>query len=291
VTGTALRESSSADEILALADRIAAETGLVPVIAVSRDRELRRRIETLPTGRDWRIVPADVHYPAIAHVLAQCEFLLGGRYHMAIMAATVGTPAILLPANTFKNEGLAAMLRSPRPVRYLEDAEAILDDVRALTADPAGERSRLTESVGSLLGAIEAAQDWLARIVRGEAVEPPPALARPPGAAVASAERRSYYCDVAARTAAERRFPKTRSAAARFGARPDAADLVEALLGGIEGDPQRTRAALTQIVASFPTLGVHAGRDLRERLSALTGIDPEPSLFARLRAKLLGARG
>jgi len=84
---------------------------------------------TLPNGRRIVAAPLDLTYQQVAAVLRDARLLVSGRFHMAVLAATVATPLVLLPTNTFKNDGLLAMLKYPLPVRRFSDVEQIERDI------------------------------------------------------------------------------------------------------------------------------------------------------------------
>jgi polysaccharide pyruvyl transferase WcaK-like protein len=242
VTGTALRQENSEKLLWEAVERIIDDIGLTPIIAVSKDKRLEKIAARLAPNQ-YELVPRSVYYPAVAHVLQQCKFLIGGRYHMAIMAAAVGTPAILLRGNTFKNEGLAAMLRSPYPVRAADDTMGILADVRDLMANLPRERRRLSEAVREVAAALDAAQRWFTAALRGENpdrsgfVTPPKATVPPDSFAC--------YSAVGTRVPNLSKFDRW-SPAQRFGERASLEETLELLLAGEEGDPIATRAMLRQ---------------------------------------------
>jgi hypothetical protein len=49
----------------------------------------------------------DVDLETMDNLLMKCRLHIGGRYHMAILAATKGVPSVLIRTNTHKNEWLA----------------------------------------------------------------------------------------------------------------------------------------------------------------------------------------
>src|SRR5690606_17428412 len=119
VTGTGWAGDETYQDIFMAADLLKRETGLVPMVMISTaaDRKLLE-LGRKHWGEDgFATIPPGVSYMVAAHALQRCRFLLGGRYHMAIMAVAAGTPVIQLPGNSYKNEGLSAMLGGLSPVR------------------------------------------------------------------------------------------------------------------------------------------------------------------------------
>lgn len=170
VSGSALKDPERYDLILAQSERIAAQTGLEPILAVSRD--LRLTLKTLPFFSKHRYahVPRDATYCEVAALLGRCEFLLGGRYHMSIIAAAVSTPSIFLPGNSFKNDGLVSLIDSRRPVRQFADSDGILHDAQAILGQREAERAALAAQVGRIRAVIAKAQGLIAGLIRGEPV-------------------------------------------------------------------------------------------------------------------------
>jgi hypothetical protein len=83
--------------------------------------------------------------------------VLGGPYHTAIRALAEGTPVIVLPGNTFKNEGLGTMLGFDILFNSGDDFAGIMAEADRLVHG--GEPLR-----GQIRGAVEHARD--ARPVR-----------------------------------------------------------------------------------------------------------------------------
>jgi polysaccharide pyruvyl transferase WcaK-like protein len=248
LTGSALRDDNHHEKVLQIADRIRRETRLVPVLAAAKDTALVERAREVWSHGEYEVVSSQTHYPAIAHLLKSCKFLLGGRYHMAIMAAAIGTPSILLRGNTFKNEGLASMLRSPFPVRSVDNHEAIFSDALTLLSRLPDVRAQLREAVSDINDAFEPARTWLNAFFKGVVrdfsafVEPPPTRL--------SQELIDVYCTHAEKGVDAKKFRKRGGA---FGQRVPVEDLLEPLLAASQGDPLRTRTAVAQLLARKPT--------------------------------------
>jgi hypothetical protein len=172
VSGSALKDPDRYDLILDQSRRIAEETGLEPVLAVSRDVLLT--LKTLPFLSKQRFlhVPRAATYCEVAAILNQCEFLLGGRYHMSIIAAAVSTTSIFLPGNSFKNDGLVSLIDGKRPVRQFADTDGILLDARSILANRETERHDLGQQVGRIRAVIAKAQGMISGLVRGEPIGP-----------------------------------------------------------------------------------------------------------------------
>jgi polysaccharide pyruvyl transferase WcaK-like protein len=258
VTGSASAESEARDIIFGLADRVRVETGLTPIVAISKDTRIRELARSHWPSGTYEVVDQAVHYPAVAHVLQHCEFVLGGRYHMAIMAAAVGTPSILLRGNTFKNEGLAAMIRAPFPVRTFHQSTEIMADVHALLSDLKSARRQLNDAAALIHTCLREAQSLLVDVMSGR-TSGRNISTRPPTIKV-SDDSTDYYVDVALRgiDKIEKKGVTKSALKKRLGSRRSLRELLVPLLSGLQGDPIATRLALNQILDSHPTLRARA---------------------------------
>jgi hypothetical protein len=237
VTGSALKEVQGSLHIFELADRIRSATGSTPVLAAASDRILIGLAAERWTAGSYKVVPKDVHYPAVASILERCDFLLGGRYHMAIMAAAVGTPTLILRGNTPKNEGLAAMIRSPFPVRRADDTDGVLADALRLLAGLPAQEAKLQEAVAEIVATLGRAQAHISNALRtGDWATFDTAAPKIP------ADISPEYAELAARKEPLRSWPPK-----------DAPVAIEQVLGpllaGLAGDPQRTCRVVTRLMA------------------------------------------
>lgn len=247
VSGSALKDPDRYDLILEQTRRIAEETGLKPVLAVSRDVLLT--LKTLPLLQKQRFlhVPRAATYCEVAAVLQRCEFLLGGRYHMSIIAAAVSTTSIFLPGNSFKNDGLVSLIAGKRPVRQFADTDAILQDAKAILANSAAERQELAAQVGRIRAVIGKAQGMIAGLVRGEGIgqlqDDLPAYDLP-------ADLLQRYRKFGHGKSGSRRFLLP---GARLGSRKTGMDLLPPLLRGAP-QSEATRETLRRIALADPTV-------------------------------------
>jgi hypothetical protein len=247
ITGSALKDPDRYRRILAQARTISAATGLRPLIAVSRDLPLRLRAVLTMRPGSYAIVPRDITYSRVASFLQHCEFLLGGRYHMSIVAAAAGTPSIMLRGNSIKNEGLAALLGSARPVRDFADEAGIVADAIAITGNRAAERATLQSRLALIRGRILAAQQHVAQIVAGE--KPPQFLDGELSEVPFDPTLLEQY----------RRFGSGKRAkglpplpGARLGGPPTPEQVALPLLEGLSNDKARTLATLSPLIKSEP---------------------------------------
>ena len=248
LTGSALSKSGVDKFIFECADCLRSQTGLTPILVAAKDKKLRTLASNhWPSGAYERVDP-DVCYPAVAHVLKHSEFMIGGRYHMAIMAAAVGTPTILLRGNTFKNEGLAAAIRAQLPLRDIGNAEDVLSDAHDLIANIGRVRSELHAAVASIHNELSVGQavlsDHFAGGYRGAPLRAPhvdvtPALV-------------DYYADAAltkedlVRNKARKRSRMT--AEEQLGRRPTWQEIQGFLLAAHAGDVISTQTISRNIV-------------------------------------------
>lgn len=248
VSGSALKDPDRFRLILDQADAIREATGLRPLIALSRDN----RMKLMARWRWWRsgyaAIPDRATYTNVTKMLSQCAFLIGGRYHMAIMAAAAGTPNIFLTGNSFKNDGLAALLGGSRSVRDFGDTRAILADARAIVAGGAGERAQVVARTDEIRAVIARAGDHLRDLLYGGA----------PGRFEDGLEPFQYSQALLDRY---RRFggAKTkRKLTARLrtgmGGRERISELVEPIREGLQGDREATSATLRRLALGDPAI-------------------------------------
>lgn len=156
VTGSAALDFFSVESMFLVIEQIRDRFGLSAVFICSAASDLKLiKMARERWGPDVLYVQASANYRAVADVIRQCEFLFGGRYHMAILAATVYTPMVLLPSNTPKNEGLLALLDYPLDVRRIEDKATILDDVQRIIESPVDFKSVLKRGMTRILSLID----------------------------------------------------------------------------------------------------------------------------------------
>ena len=197
VTGSALKEPDKAEQTIDLADRIRSMTGRLPVLVASSDKSVINLAEKRWKRGEYIFVPADTSYPGVARALQHCDFLIGGRYHMAILAAAAGTPTLLTRGNSPKNEGLAAMLQSRFPVRALTESDDILADAKALCEDLPAIKAELAAAIEKIAQEIRRAEGKIGAALLSESVQPLFLSALP---TMASANN-AYYATVADRKA------------------------------------------------------------------------------------------
>lgn len=92
------------------------------------------------------ILPNDTSLNDVVGILNNSTFLVGGRYHMALLAFNVGTPFILFPSRTHKSEGLLTTLDYPIPLCNPEDVSEIKQYVDLILSDPIEMESRIKKS-------------------------------------------------------------------------------------------------------------------------------------------------
>ncbi|QNM83815.1 polysaccharide pyruvyl transferase family protein [Sphingomonas sabuli] len=253
VTGSALPEAGIHDRIFAAADRIRRETGLKPVIAVSTKADgklVELAQEHWPDG-GFEVIPNALGYSAVASALQQCAFIFGGRYHLTIVAASVGTPAIQIAGNTYKNEGLSALLGGIAPVMDLADAEGIAALARELAGKDNAARRQLTKSQGAISLAFDSARRWLAASLAGRPHAESPDPSGPIGVEIA--DHRLHlepYCRLARAQADALRYPD--SPGGSMGDPPKAATILPAIADSCLAGQPAAIAALGQMAASYP---------------------------------------
>jgi polysaccharide pyruvyl transferase WcaK-like protein len=151
ISGSAALASYDIVSTLDAARQIAVGHGLRPVFVFSRpqDRSLLRTAERSLYGIPFDVVSSEqfVQFNQILPLLAGAALVLGGRYHTSISALSEGTPVILLPGNTFKNEGLGPMLGLELPVISSDDVSGIVTEAGRLLDGGEELRRHIREAV------------------------------------------------------------------------------------------------------------------------------------------------
>ena len=89
-----------------------ADAGREPVFLQMEEREAAVASAVARAG--WPLAHAhDVAWHDFGTFLRQFALVVSGRYHVLLFAAMAGVPALALPSNTFKNEGLLNLLGRP----------------------------------------------------------------------------------------------------------------------------------------------------------------------------------
>jgi len=244
VSGSALKDPDRYRLISQVSDLLARETGLRPLLAVSRDLGL-----TFRNLFRWRnrpaTLPRSATYTQVTAALQRSAFLVGGRYHMSILAAAAGTPNIFLPGNSFKNDGLSALIGQNKPVRPFRDFDGILEDARVILRNGDAERAELAARVSDLRAVIGRAQAHLQRLIAGEAPgvfkDGLPEFTLPEGL-LASYERFG---------SGKHKGRKYVVPGARLGSAPSRSQILRPLEDGLPGDDGTTAATLARLRLGF----------------------------------------
>ena len=274
LTGSAFFDPEVYAEIFRLADRIRLQTGLTPLLLASNvDHGLLVQAQA-HWGKDtYRVVPPELSYSAVTYALKSCKFLLGGRYHMAIMAASVGVPSILLCGNSYKNVGLSAMLNSPFPVRMPSDDTAILHDVATLLTNYEPQCAALARAMLEIHAAIDAARIWLTQCLHGNHVDlhttPPLAFVTPPGKRIEASAHMEPYRSATIAQADAFTYPSTTNTAERLGQKPSAEAVFPHLLGAFSAGDQAAGNAIVQLHNSYPEMLPACNDALRAAVDAV----------------------
>jgi polysaccharide pyruvyl transferase WcaK-like protein len=235
------------DAIRAIADR----TGLLPVFACSVGRDIQladAAARAWPPGSHLRI-PVGTSYQAVAHHLAQAAMLVGGRYHLLILAAIGGTPSVPLGTNTPKMHGLVELLGTRWPVRDWSDPDGVVHDAVRLASSTAHDRAALRTRVATLRDDVHGAlADWPTLWM-----QPSTAVPRsPPVAAPAHPASMPDYGDVNRRIADLFVHPADDSPDAKYGPPPAILPQLVALTIYLRRrvEPAATFLCLRQLVES-----------------------------------------
>jgi polysaccharide pyruvyl transferase WcaK-like protein len=150
VSGSAALFEEQVPVFLDSVRRVSDETGLLPVFAASvgRDCLLARKARKMWPKNSFEEVPHSMPYPAVAHFLGGARFLVGGRYHMSMLAAISGTPSVLLETNTFKHHGLRQLLNVDWRIHpIVSETESWTVDALCLAEEDQLNRHQLRERV------------------------------------------------------------------------------------------------------------------------------------------------
>jgi len=152
VTGCAKSNRLSLDNYLRSVARIQSETGLTPrfYLSTSADKQMWSAWKALCPESGATLMELSSAASVALQLSGEC-FLMGGRYHMAILSATVGTPFILFDTDTHKNDGLISLLLWRRPVFCYETREnLIVEEANYVVTNRAALSKRLRERVSCL---------------------------------------------------------------------------------------------------------------------------------------------
>lgn len=122
--------------------------GLSPILVSTCDRD--EWLRSVAQEYDLPHVPSAVPLAVGAKVLSDCSALISGRYHPSILAATLGTPPLLMPSNSHKTSALAVDLEltalyESNFFRGNGHVARLLRRVESVVVDEARIRSRLQE--------------------------------------------------------------------------------------------------------------------------------------------------
>lgn len=88
-------------------------------------------------------IPKSASYREVARVIADARVVIGGRYHMNILAAAVGTPFVPMPSGSHKTEGLLQLLQYPIDVVKFEDSARLA----RVSSQVLGDREQLSTTL------------------------------------------------------------------------------------------------------------------------------------------------
>lgn len=149
VVSDAWHDAGAGAALPRVVDEVARATGLVPVpiMPCRPARPVAGAADARPPGPS---IPSDMPYPAVAHLLGEAVFVLGGDPRLAQMAAIGGTPSV--PAGGDRSTLVAScrLLGGDWPVRGVDEIDAIVADARGLQAAPPGAREALRRRSAAL---------------------------------------------------------------------------------------------------------------------------------------------
>ncbi|MCW5947009.1 MAG: polysaccharide pyruvyl transferase family protein [Fimbriimonadales bacterium] len=110
--------------------------------APATEKTIGRLLETHAYPNIVRI-PKSATYQEVARVIADARFVIGGRYHMNIIAAALGTPFVPMPSGSHKTEGLLQLLDYPIDVVRFEDTARLAE----VSSQVLGDRDQLSKKL------------------------------------------------------------------------------------------------------------------------------------------------
>lgn len=187
-------------EILA---EIARQTNLLPVVIYSRgsDRLIATSLEEQLGHEDMERYSTDEipSYRDLLPVLRDAVFTIGGRYHTSISSLASGTPVVLTAGNSYKSEGLGAMLSLDIPVYDLSERMAIINKCKEINARPDEEAEAVAQAVQRLDPVFSAFKSYLettaASLLAARALQGPPVTLQPPVTSIRSSIESSRIYD------------------------------------------------------------------------------------------------
>lgn len=182
VTGSASLEHYDLAAFAESVRRVSEATGLRPLFLYSRLRDDAMRAAFFPDAEV--IGPEEVQdYTGLGPLLSHAAFTLGGRYHTSIAGLIHGTPALVLPGNNPKAEGLVRMVPVGVKIALPRDAARLAEAAAGFVA--AGESLR--RQVHAQVASLQQAQSDFAHLMRslfapraGESAPPPKSAFAPP---------------------------------------------------------------------------------------------------------------
>ena len=169
VTGSAAMDEYDLDSYVTLITTLARRSGLRPLLLYSkRDdaRLLSAMHQAMPVAGFAAINSRRIaSYRGVLPILRDARFVIGGRYHTAVTALAQRTPVILLPANTYKNEGLALLLGLRLPVFSILDHAAILAEAEDILDSGAARAGEIRQALCGVDARLAAFGDYLRRLI------------------------------------------------------------------------------------------------------------------------------
>jgi len=157
VTGSAILLENQLDVYLKVIKDISETTGLLPIFLASTEKDFKlvKMVQSQWPVESFYVVKRSLIYQAVADLLGKSKFLIGGRYHLSILAAINGTPSVLIETNTYKLSGLIELLQVNWPIRKIEESDKLLEDVLQTLKEPNEKRSCLVEKVNKIRSEIQ----------------------------------------------------------------------------------------------------------------------------------------
>jgi polysaccharide pyruvyl transferase WcaK-like protein len=116
-------------------------------------------------------IPKIATYQEVARVIANARLVIGGRYHMSILAAAVGTPFVPMPSGSHKTEGLLQLLSYPIDVVNFVDTGRLGEVASIVLRDREDLSERLRKATEGIRQTIVEKMDALRPLLHGRTGE------------------------------------------------------------------------------------------------------------------------
>ncbi len=167
VTGAAKINTQPIERYCHLVFDISAKFKLVPVFLLSTPADELIIKEFRKLYPDQKVIQfgKDMSYRQVTKIMSKANFLIGGRYHMCCLSAVSGTPYLAFNSNTFKNNGLNALLGyNVKVFDFVTENDEILDWVNSLLSNKEFYDNNITTGLRAAHNSLDVAKRAISEI-------------------------------------------------------------------------------------------------------------------------------